>query len=103
MALYLSKFIHTDDWKGLLKEATDGAVLDVGGDAWQLYEDSEPHRGKKEACRASYVWDNIIKDFAEHAFGGTLVPEGTQTVGDNEAIFRCMAKESRVLSINSQP
>lgn len=96
LALYLSKFIHTDNWEELLKEATDGAVVAVGEGAWQLFQDSEPYLAQKEACRPSYVWDRIIKDFAEHAFAGTLVPGSAPTVSDNESIFRCMAKETRL-------
>lgn len=94
LAFYLSEFVHGDEWAELQSRAQGEFVLSLKDTAWQEFTESKPYRVKKGAHERSYIWDNIINEFATHSFGGTLI-EGPKPIEDNEYFFRHLAKESR--------
>jgi len=87
LALFLSEFVHTGEWKTLLARTKVGMVFDIKDGGWELFSKSTSYQKAQEIFQHSYVWDRIIQEFATHAFGGTLVEGSVATVAENEEIF----------------
>jgi len=96
LALFLSDFVQSGDWTELIVQCHDDAVLDIKSGGWEILKSSSLYEESRTLMRPSYVWDRIIQEFATHSFGDSLIPGSPATVAENEQIFRCMAKESRL-------
>lgn len=68
-------------------------VLAEGG--WKELADSVDWQAWQAYHKPSYLWDEIIASFADHAFSGTLYRPTDASLSFNEKLLRTMAAESR--------
>lgn len=96
LALFLCDFTKTTYWKDLIMQTDENSILEISDQTWHVYKESVAYKERKTSQEYSYIWDNIIKEFATHSFDGTLVEGSPLTISDNETIFRRMASEPRL-------
>jgi hypothetical protein len=73
----------------------DGPVLLEEGH-WVNYASRPEVQAKSFADRESYLWDEIIEDFARNSVSGTLYWAGSHELSVSERILRILAREPRV-------
>lgn len=91
LAAYLQYRSNSEKPFGLPAEA-QGAVFDEG--LWDQFAQHPQNIGRHELNQISYIWDNILNDFATHGLNGTLI-SGSANLSDSEPILRLMASETR--------
>lgn len=95
LALYLSRFNESEHWRETLGRVNDGTYLEIPNGGWDILMDTESFQQWRRDLRLSKLWDGIIKQFAFHAFDGSLTSRSPQAIETNEQIFRVMAREPR--------
>jgi len=94
LAAYLS---HHSRERGHHFDVPSGNVrVEFDNTWWRRFASSDEYRRKKEADRPSYLWDSIIREFAQHVFDGTLLPGSLKTLDENERLVRVLAQENRL-------
>jgi hypothetical protein len=96
LALFLSKYVRTGYWHEQIEQAQNGAKLFINGATWDQFIKTDLYQQAEDIARDSRVWDRIIRQFAVHAFAGTLAPGSPETVSANEEMLRAMAQEPRI-------
>lgn len=96
LALFLSEYVRTGDWREQLNKAKDGATLSIWDGTWEMFTKTGVYKQVADIARASRGWDRIIQQFATHAFEGTLLPGSPDSVATNEEMLRTMAQEPRI-------
>jgi len=72
---------------------TATGFVSIGSGIWDDFQRRPEYVAKKEADKASTIWDGLIETIARHALAGTL--EFGSTLSDVELALRQMAAEER--------
>jgi uncharacterized protein YchJ len=95
LALFLRRYLGSRDWQAALEKPHDEAELKIKDGPWRRFTETSLYLQARKALEQSYLWDGIIRQFAAHAFEGTLVPGSPESVAENEQVLRAMAQEPR--------
>jgi hypothetical protein len=96
LAVYLRKLNEAGDHDFVIDEDGDYDWLSFEEGFWESFVQSPQRQAQIEADRISYVWDELIEKFAFHAMTGTQYFTTGHPVREQEAVFRCLARESRL-------
>ena len=93
LAEYYSNFDKSTNrhFIGTLDPAYQGVVVPKG--KWLNFIRSAPYKAKKEADKASYLWDNLLQRTAQNALDGTL--GGDAGIFKSQSAVFEMAREPR--------
>jgi hypothetical protein len=94
LAHYLTHVDETGEHALMFERDAD--LITVDESWWARFESSEERRAQIEHDHVSYLWDNLIEKFAEHALGGTQYFASEPSLGSSEAVLRFMAAEPRL-------
>lgn len=62
---------------------------------WNIFQARPERLAQVEANKVSYAWDRLIENFSHHIFAGTSHYQSHPGLGQQERLFRLMAREPR--------
>ena len=66
-----------------------------GEGQWSSFCRHEQRRSQLQANSISYAWDELIEEFTLHTFSGTHRTTTQKTIGEQEILYRWLAREPR--------
>jgi hypothetical protein len=93
LATYLSHMSSEADEHDFRLPVTGPVLIEEG--SWGRFSAKPERLAQLEADNISYVWDQLIEEFAAHAWAGTQYHKPNDPIPDTEQILRFMASENR--------
>jgi len=93
LAVYLARLNRAGEHDFIVKGDYDNIAIAEG--FWQGFVNSPERRSQLEQDQISYSWDKLIEKFLFHAMTGTQYFGGSAPLGEQEIMFRLMAREPR--------
>jgi hypothetical protein len=93
LAVYLRRLNETGEHDFMIDGKYDDVVFEEG--FWNEFVVSPERRAQIEADKISYFWDTLIEKFSFHAMTGTQYLTTGEPIGEQEIMFRFLAREPR--------
>lgn len=93
LAIYLGKINAAGEHDFVLDQKVDAISIEEGH--WESFIRSPERRAQIESDKISYLWDDIIERFVQHAMSGTQYFGGQRPLSEQEKAFKFLAREHR--------
>jgi len=93
LAMYLCEVNSKGEHRFPLPPGKGQMVVPDG--LWRDIRQKPEYRRKKRAEENSYLWDDLVNEFAGHIFDGTIIGPPDYTLADHEKLVRVLSLESR--------
>ena len=93
LAFYLKKIGADGEHDFVVPPEFKSFTVDEG--FWNIFQARPERLAQVEANKVSYAWDRLIENFSHHIFAGTSHYQSHPGLGQQERLFRLMAREPR--------
>ena len=95
LSIYLTKLNADGDHDFVFPESASGKAVLVDEGGWRNLQASPQRKAQLSEDRISYVWDELIKKFAENTLSASQEFVSDGGLSDSERILRMMASQPR--------